>query len=104
MRELCERCKQKPKSINYKKGDRIYYRRLCDSCLINKRKDVKPAWQQEGYKRKFKCESCNFVAKHQEQLMVCKHAGSWRTICLNCEVDYKNTGKLEVCKELKSDF
>ena len=103
MRELCERCGQHPKAINYKKSDRIYYRRLCDSCLIKKRKDIKP-WQQEGYKKKFKCESCGFVPRFPEQLTACKHANAWRTICLNCEVDYKNTGKIEIRKDLKSDF
>ena len=103
MRELCEKCGQHPKAINYKKGDRIYYRRLCDSCLIKQKKDIKP-WQQEGYKKKFKCESCGFVAKYPEQLTACKDTNIWRTVCLNCEVDYKNTGKIEIRKDLKSDF
>lgn len=104
MRELCEQCNQNPKAINYKKNDKIYYRRVCDACLIKKRKDIKPAWQQEGYKKKFKCESCGFIARHLDQLTACKHADSWRTVCLNCEVDFKNTGKIEIKKELKSDF
>ena len=104
MRELCEKCKTNLKAINYKRDGKIYYRRLCDSCLIKKKKDVKPAWQQEGYKKKFKCESCAFVIKHPEQLTVIKHIDVWRTVCLNCEVSYKITGKLEIRKDIKSDF
>ena len=104
MRELCEKCKTNPKAINYKKGDKIFYRRLCDSCLIQKKKKVKPQWQQEGYKKKFKCESCGFIAKHSEQLTVCEHTNIWRTVCLNCEIDFQKTGKLDIKKDLKSDF
>ena len=103
MREQCERCKQNLKAINYKKGDRIYYRSLCDACLIEKKRDIKP-WQREGYKKKFKCESCGFIARYPDQLAVCKNLEVWRTVCLNCEVDYKNTGKIEIRKDLKSDF
>lgn len=104
MRELCEKCKKNPKAINYKKDNKVFYRRFCDSCLIKKKKDVKPQWQKDGYKKKFKCESCGFVARHMEQLTVCEHQTTWRTICLNCEVDFKITGKFEVRKALKSDF
>ena len=68
MRELCERCGKNPKAINYKKDEKTFYRRLCDPCIIEKRKNIKPQWQQDGYKKKFKCESCGFVAKYQEQL------------------------------------
>ena len=103
MRELCNRCKKYPKAINYKKNDRIYYRSLCDACLIEKKKDIKP-WQQEGYKKKFKCESCGFIARYPDQLTVCKNPEAWRTVCLNCEIDYKNIGKVEIRKDLKSDF
>lgn len=103
MRESCEKCNQHPKAINYKKGDRIYYRRLCDACLIKQKKDVKPLWQQEGYKKKFKCESCDFIPKHPEQLTVVNN-NAWRTVCLNCEVSFNVTGKLEIKKDLKSDF
>ena len=104
MRDVCERCKQNPKAINYKKDNRVYYRRLCDSCLIKKKKEVIPIWQQEKYKKKFKCESCEFVAKTQEQLSVYKISGAWRTVCLNCEALLRHTGKIDIKKDLRSDF
>ena len=105
MRELCERCNTNPKAINYKKGNRIFYRRLCDACIIEKKKNIKPPWQQEGYKKKFKCESCGFVAKFSEQLAVVNHKETYRTICLNCEISFNKTNKIDILKgDLRSDF
>lgn len=105
MRELCECCGKNPKAINYKKGDRIFYRSTCDACIIKKKKNVKPKWQQDGYKKKFKCESCRFVAKFPEQLAVIEHQKTYRTVCLNCEVVFNSTGSIDIVKgDLRSDF
>lgn len=105
MIELCERCKKNTKAINYKKGDRIFYRSLCDACIIEKRKNVKPQWQQDGYKKKFKCESCGFTAKHPSQLTVINYENVYKTICLNCNELFKIENKIEFRKgDLKSDF
>jgi len=103
MRDLCERCKKNPKAINYKKAERIYYRRLCDSCVIKQKKDTKPQWQVSGYKKKFKCEACGFIPKIAEQLTVYDNNG-YKTVCLNCDVLARTTNQLEIKKELKSDF
>lgn len=105
MRELCDRCGKHPKAINYKKENRTFYRSLCDACIIEKRKDIKPQWQQDGYKKKFKCESCGFVGKYTEQLTVIKHQDTYRTTCLNCEIIFKKENKIYIIKgDLKSDF
>jgi hypothetical protein len=105
MIELCERCGINPKAINYKKGDRTFYRSLCDACIIEKKKNVKPLWQQEGYKKKFKCESCGFVAKFPEQLDVVDYINAYRTICLNCKVSFDKEKKITILKgDLRSDF
>lgn len=104
MRELCERCNTNPKAINYKKDGKTFYRRLCDACIIEKKKIVKPKWQLDGYKKKFKCESCGFVAKMPEQLDVVDYINAYRTICLNCKVVFDKEKKIVIKGDLKSDF
>ena len=32
IRPLCVECKSKPRAYAYKKGNKIYWRRLCDTC------------------------------------------------------------------------
>ena len=103
MRELCERCGEHPKAINYKKDGKTFYRRFCDACIIEKKKNVKPQWQQDGYKKKFKCESCGFVPKYPEQLDVIEH-NSYRTVCLNCKVSFDKEKKINIKGDLRSDF
>lgn len=104
MRELCIRCGKNPKAINYKKEDKIYYRKLCDTCILSDKKNSKPLWQRQGYKKKIKCESCDFLSKYPEQLTVCEYKGLWYTFCLNCEVYVKITNKTMKKSDLKSDF
>ena len=104
MRDLCERCNTNHKAINYKKDGRTFYRRFCDACIIEKKKIIKPQWQQEGYKKKLKCESCGFVAKFSEQLNVVTLNHSYRTLCLNCKVLYDKGTKIIIKGDLKSDF
>ena len=104
MRELCERCGEHPKAINYKKDGKTFYRRFCDACIVEKKKNVKPQWQRDGYKKKFKCESCGFVAKFPEQLEVVDYSNTFRTICLNCEIVFDKEKKLTIKGDLRSDF
>lgn len=105
MVNLCEKCNKNPKAINYKKDDRTFYRRLCDACIIEKKKNKKPQWQQDGYKKKFKCESCGFTAEHATQLTVIETQKNYKTICLNCEALFKIENKIRFRKgDLKSDF
>lgn len=105
MVDLCEKCNKNPKAINYKKDNKTFYRRLCDACIIEKKKNIKLKWQHDGYKKKFKCESCGFTAKHNSQLTVIEVQNNYKTICLNCEVSFKIEDKIEFRKgDLKSDF
>ena len=104
MRELCERCNNNLKAINYIKDGKTFYRRLCDACIIEKKKVVKPQWQLEGYKKKFKCESCGFVPKFSEQLDVITFNKNYRSICLNCKVIYNKENKIIIKGDLRSDF
>lgn len=105
MRDLCERCNTNVKAINYKKEGKTFYRRFCDACIIEKKKNIKPKWQQDGYKKKFKCESCGFVGKFTEQLDVINYLNVYRTVCLNCKVIFDKTNKIDIFKgDLRSDF
>ena len=91
-----DRCKAKPRAYAYKKKDRIYWRRLCDTC--NRKKSQKriggiTPLQRSGYKKRRKCELCGFKAQDQSQLDVFFVDGNFRnvnetnlkTVCANCQ-------------------
>ncbi len=95
-RPLCEQCKAKPRAYAYKRNNKIYWRRLCDSC--NRKKAGKAvggvtALQRSGYKKAKKCELCGFKAQHYSQLDVFFVDGNLRntaqtnlkTVCANCQ-------------------
>ncbi len=95
-RPLCSKCKSKPAAFNYKKGDKTYYRKMCDKCIrLGKGKGIggTSSWQASGYKKKIICEKCGFHAKHTAQLDVYHLDGDLRnsnwnnlkTICANCQ-------------------
>ena len=96
VRPMCMECKAKPRAYAYKKKDRIYWRRLCDTC--NRKKSQKriggiTPLQRSGYKKRRKCELCGFKAQDQSQLDVFFVDGNLRnvnetnlkTICANCQ-------------------
>jgi len=95
-RPLCIKCKSRPAAFNYKKGDKTYYRKMCDKCIrLSRGKGVSSnaSWQQTGYRKKAICEKCGFKAKHSAQLDVYHIDGdlrnsAWKnlkTICANCQ-------------------
>jgi len=95
-RPLCIQCKAKPRAYGYRKGTKIYWRRLCDTCN-RKKKNLKiggvTALQRSGYRKKFKCELCGFKAQDKSQLDVFFIDGNLRntnsinlkTVCANCQ-------------------
>ena len=100
-REQCPICKKHPLAVNYSKGQTTYYRKACSSCTHKKRRP-KPevaGWIKSGYKKKDRCERCNFKFKLQEQSRVFHLDGNtanvhWqnlRTICLNCVQEITKT-------------
>jgi transcription elongation factor Elf1 len=102
---LCINCQQNTKAINYVKNNKTYYRKICYACLTRKKKKILPQWQLDGYKKRFKCEACGFIAKSIEQLTVLKINSNYKTICLNCEIIAKVSKNIELKKgDLKSDF
>jgi hypothetical protein len=101
-RLLCTVCGKKPCAVNYKRGDKTYYRTRCDTC-IRKKKQLpaqKPRWMLEGYKKKLQCEKCGFKAKYQSQLFVYHVDGdltntkqhNLKTICANCQIEIARDG------------
>ena len=96
IRPLCTQCKSKPRAYAYKKGSKIYWRRLCDTCS-RKRKKLRiggiTALQRSGYRKKNNCELCGFKAQKSIQLDVFFVDGNLRntiatnlkTICANCQ-------------------
>lgn len=95
-RPLCQKCNKKPAAINYRKGDRTFYRKQCASCLKGKPRETKKSkWQEAGYKKKPQCERCGFKARFNEQLVVWfvdknMQNTAWnnmKTVCLNCQIE-----------------
>ena len=94
-RKLCPRCQQRPVAINYRRGDVVHYRSICDVCnrAKSKLRFRPPSWLKTGYEKKPQCERCGFRAKIPEQLIVFYADGNlknnaWvnlKTICLNCQ-------------------
>ena len=94
-RKLCPKCQQRPVAINYRRGEVIHYRSVCDVCnrAKNKLRFKAPSWLRAGYEKKPQCERCGFRAKIPEQLIVFYADGNlknnaWvnlKTICLNCQ-------------------
>jgi hypothetical protein len=104
-RPICNECKNHPCAINYKKKDRFYYRRFCDPCILKRSKNETPRWILLGYKKKNTCESCGFIAKVKEQYTVIEYNETYRTVCLNCEVEFKTYNRITIKKgDLKADF
>lgn len=97
---ICPYCRIKPVAISYYKYGRVYYKNKCSQCLRKGIKKLPPAgWIRSGYKKKDKCEKCNFRFKHPEQSHVYHLDGNtlnndWinlRTICSNCSVEIRHS-------------
>ena len=96
LRPMCVQCKSKPRAYAYRRYNRVYWRRLCDTCIrkkTNKKIGGVTALQRSGYRKKKKCELCGFKAQDQLQLDVYFIDGNLRnvnatnlkTVCANCQ-------------------
>ena len=95
-RPLCKICNGNPAAVNYKIGNKIYYRKHCAGCL-RKGHNVRemPGWTKTGYKKKMTCERCNFTAKTSKQMFVFYidsnlKNNNWvnlRSVCANCRIE-----------------
>lgn len=92
MRDLCSKCQEKPRAINYYKEGRPFYRSTCDACARGAKKK-RPRWSQLGYRKKDFCEKCGYKSQHSEQFNVYHIDGdldncrptNLKTICANCQ-------------------
>ena len=94
IRPLCQECNSKPAAYNYRRGDKVYYRKKCDSCIRKSNSNTisTPAWQRSGYVKHRSCEMCGFVAQHPYQLdvhyvdgnMSNNNGSNLKTVCANC--------------------
>lgn len=112
MRPLCI-CKQRPAAVNYKKGNKTYYRKKCEICLKHGGTGHGiPRWQLAGYKKKDKCEKCGFRSIHDEQFDVFHLDGNLdnsrpsnlKTICANCQRILQKEGVVWKQGDLTPDF
>lgn len=112
MRPLCI-CGQRPAAINYKKGNKIYYRKRCERCLRTGGKSIGiPKWKQAGYQKKGTCEKCSYTSKHSEQFNVFHIDGdlnncrptNLKTICANCQRTLQKEGVRWKQGDLTPDF
>jgi len=95
-RPLCTQCKSRPRAYAYRRGSKVYWRKLCDTCNRKKKNlrigGVTPL-QRSGYRKKSKCELCGFKAQDTIQLDVFFVDGNLRntsytnlkTVCANCQ-------------------
>ena len=95
-RPLCSTCRGNPAAVNYKLGNKTYYRRICAGCARKgKRVKEQPGWTRTGYKKKSTCDRCNFAAKIPHQIFVYYIDGNlknnvWsnlRCVCANCRIE-----------------
>lgn len=96
---MCSKCGEYPKAINYVRDGKTFYRSICNKCLaINKKNRRKENKEFKNYKKKQSCEMCNFVAKYPSQLVPIKIKDQLRTVCLNCQVVCQMQPKIERLK------
>jgi len=102
-RGTCKQCGVRPRAINYIRNNRTYYRTQCDTCIEGKNQFKIPEWKIKGYEKKNLCENCGFTAKYTEQLTVTKKDRSYKTVCLNCQIELMLASQIPK-KGLVADF
>jgi hypothetical protein len=111
MRPLCK-CGLRPRAINYKKNEKIYYRSLCEICMAHGPYHGIPRWARQGYKMKSICEKCGFKSPYKEVFRVfhidgnlnnCRHS-NLKTICSNCAITLGREGIVWRQGDLVADY
>lgn len=106
MRPVCKTCGINPRAINYKKGEKVYYRSVCESCLALGKKGT-PSWYEAGYRIKDACEDCGIQSPHQEIYKVVyldknpvnTQFSNLKTLCSNCLIIHDKSAKQSVDTE-----
>jgi hypothetical protein len=96
-RPLCPVCKQRFCAVNYYRGEQVYFRSRCESCIKKNQRLKAPVarWQTAGYKKKPTCDRCGFKAKYAAQLLIYHADGDMnnvsvrnlKTVCQNCVIE-----------------
>lgn len=95
-RDLCPVCHENLVAVNYIRDGVRHYRNSCSGCLRKGRRlKIVPLWAKGGYKKRERCEMCNFKAKTVKQLFVYYVDGNlknnnWinlKTVCANCQIE-----------------
>lgn len=111
MRPLCECCKKRPKAVNYKKNNKIYYRKLCEVCIKHGPRIV-PQWERAGYVMKSCCEKCGYVSEYKEVFRVfhvdgnlnnCRYS-NLKTVCASCAIVLAKEGVIWKQGDLTADY
>ena len=100
-RDLCPSCNENLVAVNYIREGVTHYRNMCAAC-VRKGKKLKPqapAWAKSGYKKKDRCEMCNFKSKTPKQMFVYHVDGNlknnnWinlKTVCANCKIEVQGS-------------
>ncbi len=112
MRPLCI-CGMRPAAINYKKGEKTFYRKKCEVCAkYGGTAHGIPKWKQAGYEKKCQCDKCGYTSKHNEQFNVFHIDGrldntrfnNLKTICANCQRILQKQGVKWKQGDLVPDF
>jgi protein-arginine kinase activator protein McsA len=111
VRRLCKKCSKRPVAINYRKGNKTYYRSVCDHCSRN-RDDGNPLWALKGYVKKSLCDKCGFKSQHPDVFNVfhvdgdltnCRYT-NLKTVCANCQRTLQKEGVRWKQGDLRPDF
>lgn len=93
MRPLCK-CGLRPAAVNYHKNGKVYYRKLCESCIKYGENSGIPRWYSSGYRMKKVCDKCGFKTLVKDVFRVfhvdgdlnnCRPA-NLKTVCSNCAI------------------
>ena len=112
MRPLCKTCNERPRAVNYKKGNKVYYRSQCESCMTKGPNYGVPRWKRAGYSPKKHCEKCGFKSPHKEVFRVFHVDGNLnncrptnlKTVCANCAVTLAKDGVAWRQGDLVADY
>ena len=111
MRPLCK-CGLRPRAVNYKKNNKIYYRSLCEICMAHGIYSGIPRWKRAGYTPKTQCDRCGFKSLHKEVFRVfhvdgnldnCRHS-NLKTVCANCRTVLSKEGIIWKQGDLIADY
>lgn len=87
--------------MNYRRGDKTYYRSVCNSCdrSVREKRNLKnQLLQRSGYKKRSQCDRCGFRAKVASQMQIVyldsnrynAALSNLRSYCLLCVEELKH--------------